>query len=294
MPETLKFSVPSQCDKMCAKAFLKQYCGLSSRMITRLVREKDGILMNGKILRTIDFVESGADVIIKLPSEQGSLITPIKGDLDIAYEDAHLLIVSKPPLMPVHPVKQHQTDTLANRVAYYAQAKNESYVFRAINRLDRDTSGLVLITKDRYCANKLKNAVEKTYYALCHGKLDGSGTIDAPIGLSEDSKMVRHILPDGSPAVTHYEVIYSSEELSFVKLRLETGRTHQIRCHMTSIGHPLLGDDLYGGLRDKITRQALHCGEMNFVHPVTGQRTAVKSEIPNDMKTVLQSIKNED
>lgn len=294
MPEQLKFKVPDSCDKMLAKSFLKKHCSLSSRMITRLVREKDGILMNGKILRTIDFVEGGAEVVVNLPCEEQSFLTPIKGNLDIAYEDNHILIANKPSFMPVHPVKQHQADTLANIVAYYAAEKGESYVFRAINRLDRDTSGLVLICKDRYCANKLKNSVEKTYFALCHGKIESDGTVNAPIGLLPTSKMVRCVLPGGSNAITHYKVLYSSKELSFIELKLETGRTHQIRCHMTSLGYPLLGDDLYGGKRELIDRQALHCGKMLFDHPITGQRLNVVANLPDDMKKIIDSTKTED
>ena len=287
MAEQLTFAVPDECDKMKAQTFLKEKCNLSSRMITRLKREKDGILMDGKILRTVDFVEKGKSVIINLPDEE-SQIVPIEGELDIVYEDKYLLIVNKPPLMPVHPVKQHQTDTLANIVSFYAQSKGESYVFRALNRLDRDTSGLVLITKDRYCANKLKKSVDKVYYALCHGKVEHNGTIKAPIGLLEDSKMVRHILSEGTPAITHYDVQYSCDEFSFLKLILETGKTHQIRCHMTSLGHPLLGDDLYGGSREKIGRQSLHCGSMVFNHPVTGDKISVYREIPKDMMRILK------
>lgn len=287
MAEQLTFAVPEECDKMKAQTFLKEKCNLSSRIITRLKREKDGILMDGKILRTVDFVEKGNRVIINLPDEE-SQIVPIKGELDIVYEDEYLLIVNKPPLMPVHPVKQHQTDTLANIVSFYAQSKGESYVFRALNRLDRDTSGLVLITKDRYCANKLKKSVDKVYYALCHGRIAQSGTIKAPIGLLEDSKMVRHVLSEGSPAITHYEVLYSCDEFSFLKLILETGKTHQIRCHMTSLGHPLLGDDLYGGYREKISRQSLHCGSMVFDHPVTGKKISVFRDIPEDMMNIIK------
>ncbi len=288
MAEKLIFTVPKEYDNAKAIEFFKGYCKLSSRMITRLKREKDGILMDGKILRTIDFVKAGKIVEINPPDEE-SQITPVSGNLDIVYEDEHILIVNKPPLMPVHPVKQHQTDTLANLVTYYMQSKGESYVFRAHNRLDRDTSGLVVIAKDRYCANSLKNTVFKTYYALCHGKIEQSGTVRAPIGLKEDSKMVRHILDYGPPAITHYEVIESNNEISFIKLKLETGKTHQIRCHMSSLGHPLLGDDLYGGSLELISRQTLHCGEITFIHPITKDKITVKREIPDDMKTILQN-----
>ncbi len=289
MAEKLIFKVPDDCDNMIALQFLKQKCKLSSRIITRLKREKDGILMDGKLLRTVDLVKSAAIVEINLPDEESSIV-PIKGELDIVFEDSHLLIVNKPPSMPVHPVKQHQEDTLANIVSYYAQNKGENYIFRAVNRLDKDTSGLVIIAKDRYCANSFKSGVHKIYYALCHGKVETSGTIKAPIGLKEDSKMVRYVLEEGTPAITHYKVCFSCEDYSLLELWLETGKTHQIRCHMSSLGHPLLGDDLYGGTLEKIQRQALHCGEITFTHPVTREIITVKADLPEDMKEIISLI----
>ena len=236
-------------------------------------------------MRTVDCVKSGMIVEIVLPNEE-MLIKPVKGELDIVYEDKYFLIVNKPPFMPVHPVKQHQSDTLANIVSYYCNEKGESYTFRAINRLDKDTSGLVIIAKDRFCANAMKGRTQKIYYALCHGRLEGSGTVSAPIGLLEDSKMVRHILKEGPPAITHYKSVVAGDDYSLLELKLETGRTHQIRCHMASLNHPLLGDDLYGGTLEYISRQALHCGKVSFVHPVTNNMITVSADIPDDMKII--------
>lgn len=290
MSEKLEFPVPDEYDGKKALVFLKSHCSLSARIITQLKRKKDGILMNGKNLRTVDFVESGKTVEINLPDEKSD-IEPVNGKLEIAYEDEHILIVNKPPAMPVHPVKQHQTDTLANIVTYYMKNRGENYVFRAVNRLDKDTSGLVLIAKNKYCANALKNKVKKFYYALCQGRLNGSAEISAPIGLKEDSKMVRHILDFGTPAITHYEVLRSDDRISYIRLWLETGKTHQIRCHMSSIGHPLLGDDLYGGSLELISRQTLHCGEMIFIHPISRTEISVSCDLPNDMQKILESIK---
>ena len=289
MSEKLEFIVPDEYDGKKAIAFLRKYCNLSARMITQLKRKKDGILMNGKILRTVDFTQAGSRVEINLPDEESEIV-PVEGNLDIIFEDEHILIVNKPCSMPVHPVKQHQTNTLANIVTYYMKSGGENYVFRAVNRLDKDTSGLVLIAKNKFCANALKNKVSKNYFALCHGKLDCGGTISAPIGLKEDSKIVRHVLDSGTVAITHYEVICSDDNISFVKLWLETGKTHQIRCHMSSIGHPLLGDDLYGGSLELITRQTLHCGEMTFIHPVTDKEISVSCKLPEDMQNILDTI----
>lgn len=287
MCNILKFNVTEEYDNKKAIFFLKEKCGLSARMITRLKRIPNGITMNGSLLRTVDYVKSGMVVEIILPDEE-MLIEPTEGELDIVYEDKYLLIVNKPPYMPVHPVKQHQSDTLANIVSYYCINRGESYTFRAINRLDKDTSGIVIIAKDRFCANAMKGKTQKTYFALCHGCLEGNGTVSAPIGLLEDSKMVRHIMNDGPSAITHYKSVLSNDDYSLLELHLETGRTHQIRCHMASLGHPLLGDDLYGGTLEYIPRQALHCGSVSFVHPVTNNMIEVSADIPNDMKRLIK------
>ena len=288
MPEQLKFSVEEKHDNMQAKRYLKQVHGLSTRLITRLKNTPEGILMDGKLLRAVDFVKAGAVITVNLPDEQSEYIEPIEGKLEILYEDSFILAVNKPPFMPVHPVKQHQTDTLANIVVYYAQKRGESYVFRAHNRLDRDTSGIVLIAKDKFTINILKNGVKKTYTALVHGKIGHGGTIAKPIGLLDDSKMVRHVLSEGTPAITHYAPIAFNEQATLLKLRLETGKTHQIRCHMSSMGHPLVGDDLYGGKRDFINRQALHCGTLEFTHPVTSEIITVTAPLPNDIENAVK------
>ncbi len=288
MPEQLKFTVEAGHDNMQAKRYLKQVHGLSMRLITRLKNTPDGILMDGKLLRAVDFVKAGAVITVNLPDEQSEYIEPIEGKLDILYEDSFILAVNKPPFMPVHPVKQHQTDTLANIVVYYAQKRGESYVFRAHNRLDRDTSGIVLIAKDKFTINILKNGVKKTYTALVHGKIGHGGTIAKPIGLLDDSKMVRHVLSEGTPAITHYAPIAFNEQATLLKLQLETGKTHQIRCHMSSMGHPLVGDDLYGGKSDFINRQALHCGTVEFTHPVTSEIITVTAPLPNDIENAVK------
>ncbi len=288
MPEQLKFSVEEKHDNMQAKRYLKQVHGLSTRLITRLKNTPDGILMDGKLLRAVDFVKAGAVITVNLPDEQSEYIEPVEGKLEILYEDSFILAVNKPPFMPVHPVKQHQTDTLANVVVYYARQRGESYVFRAHNRLDRDTSGIVLIAKDKFTINKLKNGVKKTYTALVHGKIENGGTIAKPIGLLDDSKMVRHVLSEGTPAITHYAPIAFNEQATLLKLQLETGKTHQIRCHMSSMGHPLVGDDLYGGKREFINRQALHCGTVEFTHPVTSEIITVTAPLPNDIENAVK------
>lgn len=206
MSDRLYFPVPDECDNMLAQRFLRDKCGLSARIITRLKREKDGILIDGKILRTIDCVQSGKTVSIAIPDEKCK-IEPTKGKLDIRYEDDHFLVVNKPHSMPVHPVKQHQSDTLANIVSYYCSQNGKTFVFRAINRLDKDTSGLVLIAKNRFTANAVKNKTHKVYYALCEGEINTEGVVDKPMDLRDDSKMVRIVRDDGMKIVATHRLV---------------------------------------------------------------------------------------
>lgn len=286
MYNILIFTVPKEYDGVVCKEFLKKHCKISSRLITKLVRTEKGITKDGKLIRTIDSVHFGDTIEIKLPNDNNE-IEPVSGELDIKFEDKHILIVNKPPNMPVHPTKNHQRDTLANIVRYYALSKGEDYTFRAINRIDRDTSGLVLIAKDRFTASGLKG-VYKEYTAVCQGNIVEDGTVDKNIRLRPDSKMVREVNSEGARAVTHYFVLSRNKDYSLVRCVLETGRTHQIRCHMSYLGHPLAGDDLYGGNRDKISRQALHCSYLRFIHPVTKQTIEIKSQMPDDMKSLIK------
>lgn len=282
----LKFIVPIEYDKSTCKEFLKQYCNISSRLITRLVRTDMGITRCGELLRTIDKVYSCDEVVINLPIDNNE-ITPIKGKLNVIYEDDFILVVDKPPLMPVHPTKNHQTDTLANIVRYYSKNKGEDYTFRAINRIDRDTSGLVVIAKNRFVANEIKS-LYKEYTAICCGNIVEDGTVNKNIKLKENSKMVRQVSDDGMKAITHYKVISKTENYSEILCTLETGRTHQIRCHMSYLGYPLAGDDLYGGSLLHINRQALHCSKVVFTHPITKNSINLQSDLPSDIKYLLK------
>ncbi|MCH5298332.1 MAG: RluA family pseudouridine synthase [Ruminococcus sp.] len=282
----LEFTVPSECDGMNANVFLKKYCKVSARMITRLKREKDGIIRDEKILRTIDTVRAGDTIILSMPTDKNEVI-PIKGELNILYEDDYIIALDKPSDTPVHPTKIHQTDTLANFLAYRQQRRGESFTFRAINRLDKDTSGIVVVAKDRYTAHQLFKNMNKTYAAVCEGIIVEKGTIDKPIRLLEDHTIQRTTAPDGAPSVTHYTPILHTDRHTLLSITLETGHTHQIRCHFSSIGYPLAGDDMYGGSLNFITRQALHCDFVSFVHPITGKFVEIKSELPEDIKDLI-------
>lgn len=215
--------------------------------------------------------------------------------LHIVYEDEHFLAVNKPPGMPTIPSLYQPKGSLAAGVLFYYQQNGIPGTFHAVNRLDKDTSGIVLVAKHRFAHSLMsKQQREKTinreYIALVHGKMEQDfGTIDSPIGRNPDSIIERMIREDGQPSVTHYEKIeyITSLDTSVVKLKLETGRTHQIRVHMASIGHSLLGDDLYGGSLNLISRQALHSESTCFIHPFSQKQVKIHVNLPDDMKNLL-------
>lgn len=202
---------------------------------------------------------------------------------DIVYESRNLVVFNKPAGMPVHPSVRHRSDTLANLFAYLYP----DCVFRAVNRLDKDTSGLCIIAKNAYAANLLQHDCQKIYYAAVHGQTGMTGHIDAPIAREQESIIIRCVRSDGRRAVTDYRKITENEEFSLLEIHLETGRTHQIRVHMSYSGHPLAGDELYGGSRGRIGRQALHCGKITFREPETGEIITAEAELPEDMKSLF-------
>ncbi len=285
----LEFTVDKDFEKLTAGRFLRTYCSVSARTLAKLKRVVGGILINGAPARAVDLVKKGDIIAIDVPHSTSDGVVPIDLPIDIVFEDEYIVVLNKPPFMPVHPTKVHQEDTLANALCFYAKNRGETYAFRAINRLDRNTSGLVIVAKDRHTASVLSSEnITKHYIAFVMGKLSEKGTVNAPISLSYDSKIVRTVALNGKEAITHFEPLKNYEDFSVLKLNLETGRTHQIRCHMSYIGHPLLGDDLYGGTLDKINRHALHCGYISFIHPITCEKIELTSEIPEDMKTIIK------
>ena len=284
----LEFVVDKDFEKQTVGRFLRTYCSVSARTLAKLKRVEGAILLNGKPARTVDSVKFGDKICIEIPTGISEGVVPVELPLEVFFEDEYLIVLNKPPFMPVHPTKVHQEDTLANALSYYAQSKGENYTFHAVNRLDRNTSGLVIVAKDRHTASLMSNAeILKHYTAFVMGKISENGTVNAPIALSENSKIVRTVTPKGKPSVTHYEILEHREDFTVLKLTLETGRTHQIRCHMRHIGHPLLGDDLYGGNLECINRHALHCGYISFKHPIKGSFIELYAELPEDMKGLL-------
>ena len=288
MSTVLHFTVPKDFDATMAKVFLRSYCNISAGMLTSLKKTDNGISRNGILLRAIDKVFTDDIVTLKFPEDKNNIV-PVQMPLVIRYEDEHLLVIDKPSHMPVHPTHNHQYDTLANAVSFYLHSKNENSAFRALNRIDSDTTGLVLIAKNRYCAYSLAKNFDKRYVAICEGILTSSGTVNADIALLEGHTIQRTAgTGNGISAVTHYQPLLCTQKYSLVDFRLETGRTHQIRVHMAHIGFPLVGDDMYGGSLDAIQRQALHCRQISFLHPVTHKTITVTSPLPEDMLSVLK------
>ncbi len=272
------FRVPEELDGITVKQFLRKHCGVSARTLAKLKHNEKGMTVGGKQVRSIDTLNGGAEITLCFP-EDNIHIEAVPMEVEVAYEDSHVIIYNKPSGMPVHPVHEYKTNTLANFAAYYMKKMGESYAFRPVSRLDKDTSGLVLCAKDRYSADQLSGNNTKLYSALCEGVVTGSGTIDKPIRIKEGHSIQRETGDGGQYAVTHYRSVkHYGENYTLLEIWLETGRTHQIRVHFSSIGHPLAGDDMYGGSKEFFPRQCLHCKQVRFVHPETRKEITVIRE----------------
>ena len=285
----IEFKITDKDDGRQIKDFLRDF-GVSASLLTRLKQSENGITKNGGFARAIDEIRTGDTLKIRIES-RGKMPAPSEDTLDIAFEDEDILIVNKPPFMPVHESRNHIGDALSNAVAAHLSS-DENTAFRAVYRLDRDTSGLVLIAKNELAAAKLAGKIEKDYYAIVCGDIQGGGIINAPIKRLGDSIIKRGIAAEGEGenAVTRYEAIKHSEGLTLLKIRLETGRTHQIRVHFASAGASLLGDTLYGVSSDLLYRQALHCKDVYFTHPITEKELKISCDFPQDMENIIKDM----
>lgn len=277
----LKFIVDTE-EQVSLEEFLRGRNGVSARLLKKLKHRDGGLTCNGEPIRSVDTVREG-DIIV-LDMDENSAAEPNPSlCVPIAYENESFVVFNKPAAMPVHESHRHRGDTLANYFAYLYP----ELTFRPVNRLDRDTSGLCLVAKDAHAANLLQGSFEKVYYAAVEGVTDAEGTIDAPIARERESVIVRCVREDGKPSVTHYKRITYNDKYSLLEIRLETGRTHQIRVHFSYIGHPLAGDDMYGGGLTEIQRQALHCGKLVIKLPLTEEVVTVESEITDDIRRLF-------
>lgn len=282
----LHFTVPEGLDGVLLKNFLRHSCRVSSGLLTELKRVPNGILRNGIPAVATDALKFGDEIRLTLPEELCGA-EPVPRPLSVLLEDEDLLILEKPSGMPMYPCPGHDRDSLENAVSARCSETGEPFAFRPVYRLDRDTTGAVVLAKNRYAAAGLAEKIEKTYIAVCEGILQGSGTIDRPIGLRPGHSVERAVTESGKRAVTRWKSLFSGGGHSVLVLKLGTGRTHQIRVHLASIGHPLAGDDFYGGNRRLIGRQALHCGTVRFVHPVTGESVFLFSPLPEDLSSLF-------
>lgn len=294
MKRIFNYTIPTEYNEQTLLSFLKdkQY---SSQILTHLKRTKNGILLNGVWGRVRDILHAGDELTIQIIEEDSSEnIVPTNLPLDIVYEDEDILVVNKAANMPIHPSQGNYDNTLANAVAYYYDQKGESFTYRCINRLDRDTTGLLIIAKHMYSASILSEMVanreiHREYLAIATGEIPEIGTIVASIGRVDGSTIERHVDEElGDYACTHYQRLAYNNGYSLVSLKLETGRTHQIRVHMKHIGHPLPGDFLYNPDYSVISRQALHSHKLSFKHPISEKMLEFVAELPEDMRSIIE------
>lgn len=294
----LEYRVNKQTKYTNIRQVLINEFNLSDRLILRLKRANQ-IYLNG--IPTYVHHEVNINDVISVDisfEEECENIVPTKMDLDILYEDDGLLIVNKSPNVPVHPSLNHYEDSLSNGIKYYFDSQGLKRKIRPINRLDKDTSGIVLFAKNEYIQECLikqmkTNKFEKEYLALVDGIIaKDEQTIIAPIARKESSIIERCIRDDGDYAETDIELVNTYTNYSLVKCKLKTGRTHQIRVHTQYIGHPILGDTLYGNSSNLINRQALHAYKVKFIHPITKQPMQIECELPEDMLTLVNNNTN--
>ncbi len=273
--------------------FLKKNHGYSSRTIVKLKHYPEGIRLNGVHARTIDILKEGDDLCITFLDNDNNLDNYIRCDIpvEICYEDADVMVYNKPPFMPCHQSIGHAADTLANVFAAHCDKLGQMLMYRPLNRLDRDTTGAVVIAKTRFAAASITGGFHKVYRAIVCGVPEPrEGRIDLPIRREFPEEMRRIVAEDGQRAVTNYKVISDNGAYSLVDFTLETGRTHQIRVHMSHIGYPLIGDPMYGESSELIGRQALHCAVIGFEHPVDRKPLEVHCTMPKDMQLLCEKF----
>lgn len=284
----LRYTVPPEAEGQRLGLFLRT-CGVTAGLIKSVKHAGDGFFADGVSLHTDQPVHAGQSITFALPPEQPTSVTPQPVPISIAYEDEFAVVLDKPAGLAVHPTLNYPDHTLANGWIYYLQSQGKSGVFRPVNRIDKNTSGLVLCAQNAFAAPLLAADAQKCYLAIVQGSLPlGNGRIEAPIGRRGDSIIGRCVTQEGKYSLTEYTVLAVGPRHSLLVCTPRTGRTHQIRVHMAYIGHPLAGDTLYGGADEVIHRHALHCGVLRFVHPITRNTIRVSSPLPPDMQSLAE------
>ena len=293
----IQWKIDEKFEGMLIREFLLKKKGISKRALVDIKFYGGDILLNGGHVTVREVLRAGDCMEVIFPPEIRS--DGISGEnipLHIVYEDEHILVINKPPYMASIPSREHQSGTLANALVYYYDQIGLSSTIHIVNRLDRDTSGLMIVAKNSFvhslfALEQKKKSIKREYEAIVHGIVrEDVGIINAPIGRKAESIIEREVRNDGQHAVTHYEVKKRFSDQTLVSLKLETGRTHQIRVHMSYMGHPLLGDDLYGGQRDLISRQALHSKRVKFYHPFMERELAFSVPLPADMGNLVSGV----
>lgn len=276
------------------KKVLIEEMGISLRMISEL-KSRRAVNVNGTLRFNHEPVHVGEIITVDL-GENRSEYGLEEGVVDVIYEDEDIVAVNKSPFIVVHPTGTHLTGTLLNYMESWFRQNGILEKVRFISRLDRDTSGILLIAKNRYAHHRMSQAhqdmmMQKTYVALIEGKMEiKEGEINAPIGRRENDGIKREVMEDGQTAITKYKVLKEGEKFSLVELTPVTGRTHQLRCHMAYIGYPLIGDSLYGGNMEYMNRQALHSVTLEFFSPRKEEKIYLKAELPQDMQELVNRL----
>ena len=296
MERTLTYPIDNSISPLPVSQFLRQK-GFSMQSLTQLKKDPAAVLADGMPFFMNHVLQPGEVLTIHILEEHSSeKIPPVDLPLDIVYEDEDLMVINKPAGMPIHPSMNNYDNTLANAVCHYYQTQGIPYTFRCVNRLDRDTTGLTILAKHLISSAILNSEVSvrgisREYLAIVKGFTEDEGTVNAPIGRKEGSTIERQIdVLHGETAITHYKRLAYQDGLSLISLKLETGRTHQIRVHMKSIGHPLIGDFLYNPDFTKINRQALHSYRLRFTHPVTKKPLVFTAPLPEDMQALFPEM----
>ena len=307
MFRSITYDIPQLPTPIRISTFLRRK-GYSRQNLIEFKKFDDSVLVDGCSRHFNELLLGGEEITVRIPLDfdPADKVLPVCLPAQIVYEDADIIVVNKPAGMPTHPSHGNRDNTLANAMAWHFREKGEPYLFRCSNRLDRDTSGLTVLARHMLSGNiqsvmGTNRQISRTYLAIVSGCPSPSeGTIDAPLSRAEGSILMRQVdFEHGERAVTHYKTISTvlrgpgageKKEYSLVSLRLETGRTHQIRVHMKYLGYPLIGDYLYNPDMQLMHRQALHSEQLRFRHPMTGEMLSFRAPLPDDMRWILSSV----
>ncbi|MFC0271959.1 RluA family pseudouridine synthase [Metabacillus herbersteinensis] len=290
----LQWKIAEQDEGKFLRDYLKEK-QISKRALTAIKFSGGDLFVNNQRVTVRYTLKKDDELTVLFPMEErGRGLTAEEVFFEIAYEDDHCLVINKPAYLPSIPSREHQTGTLSHGLIFHYDKKKIPSTIHIVNRLDKDTSGLMLVAKHRFAHNlfslqQKEKKIKRVYEAVVHGVLPlEKGEISEPIGRKETSIIEREVRSDGQLAITHYQVLDNFEKKTHVQLTLDTGRTHQIRVHLSHIGHPLCGDTLYGGTKEDISRQALHSKSLSFYHPFLEREMTFSAKLPEDMRALLK------